>query len=244
MSLLSIAQDVTALVGIQPPPSIAINTDTIYGQVRAIIQQAADELYRRHDWQALARLRPYTTVAGEVQPGLLPADYGRMAAGQTLRDTATRDEISGPLSPTEWADVHWLPSTGMRYWRFIGRDVYLYPAPAVGQKLTFEYLTRNHVQHVDGSFSDRFKADDDVSLLPESLIILSAIWRWKSAKGFAYAEDMQNYERELERISGAEAASGTIVVADSRRWPFDPYAASGTPSGPFISSTSIKSSAI
>lgn len=234
MTLLSIAQEVTDIVGVQRPDSIAANSTTIYGQIRALIQQASDELFRRHDWQALARIKAYTTVAGAQQPDFLPADYDRMAAGQTLWDLGRDEEIHGPISPRDWAAIQQRGSGFInQYWRFIGQDVWIYPAPPAGQSLSFEYLTKNYVKPTSGSDRARWLNDDDTSYLPESLIALSAIWRWKASKGFAYAEDMANYERELERVTGAEASMAPIVVSDgtSPHW-FEGYAGSPTPSGP------------
>lgn len=245
MTLASIADEVCDIVGVERVTGISGATDTRYAQIRALIQQATDDLYRRHDWQALVRLRSYQTVAGEAQPAFLPEDYGRMAAGQTMRTNVNYEEIMGPLSPEQWADVHWNPGGLVaQYWRFIGREIHLYPAPPVGQNVTLEYLSRFTIQSADGVLKDRWSSDTDVSLLPENLIALSAIWRWKSAKGFAYAEDMANFERELERQSGAEAASSALIVSSLRK-PFPgPYTSSNAPSGPFISSSSLRSSAI
>lgn len=233
MSLLSIAQDVTALVGIQPPPSVAVNTDTIYAQVRAVIQQATNDLFHRHDWQVMTRVVEYTTVAGERQAGFLSADYDRMAAGHTLWDAGRDEQIYGPLSPTEWAGIQQRGSGFInQYWRFIGRDVFLFPAMGAGQVLRFEYLGKNVIKAVDGTERARWEKDDDTSFLPEELITLCAIWKWKSGKGFAYAEDMRNYELALERYAGAEASMAPIVISDGYGgWDFG-YAGSPTPSGP------------
>ena len=46
-------------------------------------------------------------------------------------------------------------------------------------------------------------ADSDVPVIPERVITLGTIWRWKQARNFEYAEEMRAYEEAV--IEGAVA---------------------------------------
>lgn len=237
MSLLTIAQDLCDLVGIARPTSVGANADPTYAQIRAIVQQATNDLFSRHDWRALLQTRDFTSIAGTRQPGMLPPDYARMADGHTMWDLRTNEAMAGPLSPTQWSDVERFNS-GLIYrvWRLQGSDIAILPAPGAGAPFRFEYIGKNVIRQQDGTMTDRWQNDADTSILPETLILLSAVWRWKSSKGFAYAEDLSNFEREFDRLASADAALQPIIVADGRRvWP-DPLTTSKTPSGPINAS--------
>lgn len=215
MTLLSVAQDVCDLVGIPRMSSIGTTSDTSYTPLRAMIQQATDDLFERHDWRAMVSFQRFVAVNGQAQAGAMPSDYARMAQGHTMWNLTRDEEVAGPLDPATWTAMQRQSGTYLGgYWRFIGADIYIYPAPGGGDTIHFEYLTRNVIKAADGSFKDRWSADTDICILPEPLIVLGAVWRWKSAKGFAYAEDLSNYERQLERLASNDAASPAIVITD------------------------------
>jgi len=215
MTLLSVAQDVCDLVGIPRMASIGTTSDTTYTPLRAMIQQAADDLFERHDWRALVSFRQFTTVGGQQQPGAMPPDYARMAQGHTMWNLTRDEEVAGPLDPATWTAMQRQGGTYLGgYWRFIGADIWLYPVPAGGHTIQFEYLTQNTIVGPDGKGKARWSDDRDFSILPEALIVLGAVWRWKSSKGFTYAEDLSNYERQLERLAANDAATPAIVITD------------------------------
>lgn len=217
MTLLSVAQDVCDLVGIPRMASIGTTSDTTYTPLRAMIQQATDDVFERHDWRALVAFERFMTVAGPQQLGALPSNYARMAQGHTMWNLTRDEEVAGPLDPATWTAIQRQSGAYLGgYWRFIGNDIWIYPAPAAGDTLQFEFITRNTIIGADGTAKDRWSADTDRSILPESLIMLGAVWRWKSAKGFAYAEDLSNYERQLERLASNDAATPPIVITDDR----------------------------
>jgi hypothetical protein len=55
--------------------------------------------------------------------------------------------------------------------------------------------------------------------MPERLLKLSAIWRWKQAKGLSYEEDMATFEREkirqIARDRGPRMITTTLWNRDS-----------------------------
>lgn len=231
MTLLSIAQDVAALVGGINRPETVIGSSA-NEQLGVIIQRAAEELASRHDWTALVRVHTFTPVAASEQVGSIPADFDRFAGEPTMWIGA--QQVDGPIGPGAWAhskaQASYIPFPAFRIMN--GNLWFTSRGPYPSGPVSYEYQSRNFVIHADGSEGDRFTADSDKTYLPERLIRLYAVAWWKHPKGFDYAEDMSTAERELERIAGADAALGPIVVDGDRPWPPEPYTSSPTPSGP------------
>ena len=60
-----------------------------------------------------------------------------------------------------------------------------------------------------------WSADDNVPLLDEDLLILGTIWRWKKLKGFEYAEDFADYERQVMDAMGRDGGKPTLSLTGS-----------------------------
>ena len=55
-------------------------------------------------------------------------------------------------------------------------------------------------------------------MLPERLLTLGLIWRWRAQKRQEYAEDLRNYEIALSEEIGRDKGSQIIAVG-AARWP-------------------------
>lgn len=216
MTLLAIIQQAAPLVGITAPTSVVGSTDLQVQQLLELAQQEADELARRHDWQILVRETEFTASGDIAQPGALQCDYERMAAGQTFWNRSRRVPVPGPLLPDEWAAIRAMVATGPdANYRIAGGQIEFYPPAANGEEIAYEYLSKNWCKSATGTPQDDWLADTDVAVIPERLIKLGLVWRWKQAKGFDYAEAMSTYEREVERATGRDRGMRTI---NTTRW--------------------------
>jgi hypothetical protein len=61
-----------------------------------------------------------------------------------------------------------------------------------------------------------FTDDNDVFVLPERLLTLSLIWRWRAQKRMEYAEDLTNYETALATAAGTDKGARILVVGRQR----------------------------
>lgn len=61
-----------------------------------------------------------------------------------------------------------------------------------------------------------FTDDNDVFVLPERLLTLSLMWRWRQMKRMEYAEDLTNYEIALEKAAGTDKGARILVVGRQR----------------------------
>lgn len=212
MSLLSIAQKVAPRLGLRRPPAIIGSTDQTAQMLLELANEEGDELSRFHDWQSLVMERTFTTLAQVEQTNaLIAADYDRLPHNVEIWNRSLNARYAGPTPQRIWQQLQQGVSAGIAgWWRVIGNQLMIYPAPAADQALTFEYLSKNWCQSATGTPQSEFLADSDIARVPERLMILGIRWRWKAARGFAYGEDMETYEREKEKAAANDRGTGRI----------------------------------
>lgn len=200
MSLLTTIQDAADRLGIVRPSSVIGSADQQVRQLLGLAQQEGKELARRHSWQALVKEKTFTATATETQSGALPSDFDRFVNGTFYNRTRNR-VVEGPLNAREWQDYKASVTTVMfDAYRVRGGSLLLAPTPTAGDSYAFEYLTTWWVATAAASTTPAqatWAADTDVGILPEELITLGLVWRFKKAKGFDYSEEYRSYQAEV-----------------------------------------------
>jgi hypothetical protein len=59
-------------------------------------------------------------------------------------------------------------------------------------------------------------ADNDYSVLPERLITLGCIWRYKRALGLDYSEEFRTYEKEIARVESQNLTYKDVFIGAPR----------------------------
>lgn len=233
MSLLSIISGTdygaAILCGMPAPAAIVTATDPTAKLFLRLAQQEGRELARRHDWQALKVDYTFTSTASEQQPAF-PADFDRLVPMGELWDRTANLLYSGPVDDMIWGRLKGLPlNVGMPgYWRLIGGRLHVFPAPPAGHTFALPYISAHWVRPVSGSNQPNFTLDTDSALIPEYLIALGIVWRFKRARGLDYADDLATYEREVEAAAARDRGLGPIVLSKPRRDALPPYTWPGT----------------
>lgn len=229
MSLLTIISNpeygAAIKCGLPPPTSIAGSSDPNAPILLALANEEGRELARRHDWQGITVDYTVASLAAELQTAL-PSDYERLLPYPELWNRTSSQKYSGPTDVRTWGQIK---GTGVTtgapgWWRLLGGALYITPAPSAGDTLAFPYVSKNWVLPESGSNKDHFTIDTDTALIPERLIALGIVWRYKMSKGFDYAEHMATYEREVERAASRDRGLGAISPQGSNRgvnatWP-------------------------
>lgn len=207
MTLLSVVQDVCNEVGIASPSTVLTNTDPTIKQLLALSNRSGKQLSNRFPWQELTTSTTITTVAAELQGAvetLLPGFNWYLY--QTMWNRNTRVQVLGPLFPSEWQFLKASNVTGpFPEFRIESKKLYFLPIPVAGQTIGLDYISRNWCQSSGGTAQEKWAADTDVGTLSEDMLTIDLIWRFKSTKGFEYAEDMRQAEIY---INNAMARSG------------------------------------
>lgn len=215
MSALGIVQSVTGRVGLNRPSVLFTSTDRNVVQLRELLLEGAEALSKRNSpngWQALQREQSFITVAAEVQTNAPVPDDFRYFIADTDFNRDTNRKVSGPLSPQQYQRAEVWPQLVAPYlsWRQRGGQFMIVPAPPAGETVVYEYVSSYWAIGSGGAAKAAFTADEDTTYLDEELLKLDLRWRWKQAKGLAYAEDMATFELEVEKALGNDGGTSAL----------------------------------
>jgi hypothetical protein len=230
MSLLTVANDVCDIIGMERQVAIALGSGGDARQLYRLAKLELSELSRRTSWQRLTKENVFTAVASASQPTAIPTDF-LFVVNETLYNRTQDHDVFGPVSPREWQLLVGNSSAGVltEVFRIRGNLLYLYPTPTAGDSYAYEYVTSYLAIDAGGSAEKTTYANDgDVAKLDEELIRLGVVWRWKNLKGLDYAEDFRTYEMQVANSIARDGGKRTISM-DAGRPPGVPMV--GIPSG-------------
>jgi hypothetical protein len=221
MSLLTTIQRCCRHLGIPVPSAVISNTDAQVQQLQELSQLAGEEIAAGHEWTALKVVRTFTGTAAQEQPEppAINIAFKRYAPVAHLWDVNMRRPLVGPLTDDQWMDLITNTTTGVdKYWTILDGKINIYPIPDVADSFRFTYLTKNWIRIMGGDRTTdiaEWAHDDDTALIPERLVYLSTVWRFKQAKGLDYGEDMSSFGRALEQEAARDG--GPRIIPLSRR---------------------------
>lgn len=213
MSLLSICQEAASQLGLRQPAQIVGSTDLTAQILYRLANQAGKELMRYHDWQKLVTEVTFTSLATQEQTGAIDADdFDRMIYNAEVWNRTSNIRFTGPTPQRVWQQLKLGISGGSSgWWRLIGNELNILPVPAAGFTLAFETISKRWAESSGGTLQSSFLADTDTARVPEDLIVLEIVWRFRHSRGFGqYAEDMATCEREKEKMASRDRGTGRI----------------------------------
>ena len=227
MTVLSAAQEAAIVLSQPEPTTLFSTTDGFAKELRVQANQSAVAIMKAYDWQVLTK-RATITGDGSDTSFPLPSDYDRMAAKTNLASSSTNVDLVKATDLDQWDYfLNHMSTTTPGYWIVLGGELQVMPAPATDVVHSYYYISRNVVSGNQSSFT----ADTDTFLLPERLLTLSIIWRWRASKRLEYAEDMRNFEIALSEETATDKGS-RILIAGRQRVPYSVQSAYPGPLGP------------
>lgn len=208
MTALSIIANATARLGLNVPSVVFASTDQQVIQLRTLMNQEGLEVSSRHNWVVLQTQWEFSTVATAIQVSAIASDFDHII-NDSMWDRTSDRPVYGPLNAQEWQREKAGPTFTSVYYafRFRGTDLMMTPTPASGLSVFYEYVSTLWAENASGSGLTVMTADTDVSRMPEEMITLGVIWRFKAAKGLDYSQDYKTYsdfvEESVARDGGA-----------------------------------------
>lgn len=214
---------------ITPPTSWIAATSLSYMDLKDYLQDTVDELLERVDWpDPIAR---DTAVVGDGTADYdLPSDFKRLTRDPlTVYETTTTRRACIPVTTNgEWTYLNDIGSAGgSRYYRTSGNEndgfaVEFFPTPATGDSITVSYISKNWLS-LSGTAGATWTDANAILLLPERLIRMGVVWRFRRAKGLPYADRLNEYEAVLSRLANDARAIRSVDMTGGRKManPFD-----------------------
>lgn len=217
MTILSLVQSVCRRVGIPTPSVVVSATDDTVLRLLELAQEEGRELARFGDWRVLRKEKTFTTVAAETQTDTpIPADLGAWIDGTFWNRSANR-RLVGPLTPEQWQTIKATSgpaATDSFYLR--GTALLMQPVPAAGQICAYEYRSSYWCQSAGSVAQEAWAADTDTGILPERLMGMGLIWRFKQSRGLDWETDFSKYQFEINQALAADSPRSVIDMRGER----------------------------
>ena len=218
LSVLQIVQSVCRRIGILTPNAVLTSVDPQVIQLLELSEEEARDQISRYSWQAMQREATFVTVATELQTTLSSITSGfEWIVNNTIWNRSLRRPVHGPDSQQDWQQAKATQINGpFNRFRILQDSIRFYPVPTAGETCAFEYISNAWVTTSVGGASSVWTTDSDTTVLDDQLMILGTIWRWKAAKGLAYAEDFRKYESRLLDVQNRDGGKPTLTMTGAK----------------------------
>lgn len=215
MTILSVVQSAATRLALGRPLAVFSSTDKAMLEMQEVANESARVIAEAHEWQVLKSIATFTGT-GAQSAFNMPSDYDRMLARTSIWTSRWQWSADHIASADEWLGLTTAisPIIGGQ-WVIYGDQLHLLPTMATGETVKFFYVSDLIVKAANGTKKELFTADTDTFRLDERLLKLAIVWSWKAAKGLPYAEDMENYEKQLDKAMTKDGGSKPVV---SSRW--------------------------
>lgn len=222
MALTDIIKAACAQSNVPVPSSVIGNTDQNVVQMLYLLNREGKWFQRIHDWQVLRKESSFTTVAVNTQIADMTSFTDTASASVTDFDRFVPDSM---WDRTAVRQIY--PTTHTRYqfdkartataivplYIMRGGALLFTPAPAAGNSIFFEYITKNWCKTAAGAGKAAFSLDTDVGVLDEELLTQAVLWRFLKAKGLDYAEEFRRLELIYSGLTGQEMPMPDLQVS-------------------------------
>lgn len=217
MSLLSVCQSVAIRTVGEKPSTIFSSTDTFALELQDLANEAARDIAKSYDWQAL--IKEHTILGDSVTDGFsLPSDYDRMLVREELYEASNfawgycRVTDVNEFLYARRRQIYAQPGI----WTIYANLIQFVPVPPTGAEAIFPYISKNIVTPSAGTDQTKFNSDNDTFVLSERLLTLLLIWKWKAMKKLDHASEEADYRKAVSEIAGQDRGVQKFNMGSSR----------------------------
>lgn len=209
MTILAAMQSAaTRLIGRKPDTFFGAPSGRVFElEITDLINEVARDIVKSNDWQGLTNLA--TIDADGVETVFdLPADYDRMLVISDI--TENQGWFWGYQRVTDlnaflyWSERGFMPNPGL--WTLYGDQLHFTPAPSTDAQ--YPYVSKNFARDTSTlALKDAFTADTDEFLLPERLLTLGLVWRWRENKKLDWTGDQEAFMKAISEYASRDKGS-------------------------------------
>lgn len=197
--------------GFDVPDTIFGNDDPTAVLLKRCANRVGKELARDYKWEQLKAEHTITTVDGTAGYDF-PTDISRFANMTFWNDTEKWPLLN--VSDAGWRTLQsGVVVSGVRfYFSVFGSQVNLHPTPSSAFSIKFDYYSENFALSSGGTEQSAFEADTDTFRLPDDLLVLGTLARFKLRKGLAAESEVADYQKAVRGHLRNSRPSETINV--------------------------------
>ena len=221
----------TVITGI--PTTAAITPATAFQVSGSYINQAARVVSVDSGTQVTIDIPTTGAATGDTltftqDSYTMPSDFDHFI-NDTWWDVTNHWILFGPDTPQRYQqEVAGIVTTGPRrhfhqVGRTTGNNYRIWPPIGTVENnfsIEWQYVSRYAVQAANGTYKERFTADDDLPTLEDNIFIMGAKWRFFQIKQLDYAPLQQEYLDYVNRRIGQD---GGATVLDLAKGSVDSY---------------------
>lgn len=217
MSVLTACQEAARRLIGQKPATFFGAPGKFEIEICGLLNEVAEVIARGQDWQNLTKI---ATINGDgtAEAFDLPADYDRMLLTSRVQDTD--GWWWGYFRFTDIGDYLWNKSRGFTPypggWIIYDNQMNFSPAPSLGMVAQFPYVSRFKFNGKTKATAD---ADTDTFDLPERLLTLGIIWKWREDKQLDSTGAQEAFMDEMNNYGSKDKGAQVIRSGRRRRWP-------------------------
>lgn len=210
MSILAAMQSAAIRLMGQRPATFFGASQKFELELTDLVNEVAADIAKSHDWQALTKVHTLTGD-GEETVFDLPEDYDRQ-----LLVTSVQDAASWAWGYCHYTDINtflFLEERGFQPapggWIIYGGEMRFVPAPT--GSAVFPYIS-SHYARDSATLQNKaaFTSDTDDFLLPERLLTLGLVWRWRENKKLDYSGDQEAFTKAISEYASKDKGSRVI----------------------------------
>lgn len=221
MTILSACQSAAVRLIGRKPNTIFSSQKKFEMQIADLVQEAAIDIAKAFDWQALMVLAQHQGD-GTKTAFDFPQGFDRMPIKGNVHSATWQQSGYAPARDRDhWINLQTYSTAGAPgFWIVLDGQMQIYPPMGPSEVAKYYFVTKEIARDKDGVSKAQIDKDDDVFKLDERLLTLALIWRYRDLIGLDYSEAMENYERALAQVGGAD--KGKRILAEGRgRMPYD-----------------------
>lgn len=211
MTILTALQSAAMKLVGQRPGTFFGSTGQLEQELSDLVNEAGEDISKYQDWQALVRVAnlPADGVSTEFE---FPADYSRMTQAAVVQQPTAW--FWGYYHCASMDEFLFFKNRGFEPWPGVW---YMYdnkfqfqPAPPA-DGVEFPYVSKNFARDANGILKANFDNDTDEFLLPERLLMLWLVWRWRENKKLDSSGDQEAFIKALDEYAVKDGGSRRIA---------------------------------
>ena len=214
-SILNIAVEAADICAVQRPTDLFSNSSQNDILFASIAKQVLSSLMRHANWQCLIREAVFETTPGQTDYliDMIAADFFSLINASIYAADDTRN-IIGAISEERWAKEkqYHMPEIDLLF-KIQNNMIRFVKDPG---KVCVHFSYKSDAVCIDASTGkpkSQITLNSDVPVFDAYLVKLGMIWRFQKRSGLDYAEEYNEYLRELNKSYAQTKAPGNISLA-------------------------------